>query len=535
MNAHHPPISSTVIKKQRIGEQLLDDGLINPEQLEQVLKRQAQVGGQLGSILIEMGFVVLDDLLDILSRKFGVPGMNLYQRNIKRSVIDLMSLEKMSTKRVLPVSLDGQDLVLAMTNPQDFSTISELEFSLGKKVRPVVVPAFMFDSAIRSIAANPDADLRGETLAELVEMEKGEKSPQLMPLLRYLKRTGANDMIFTAGSPPSIKVANSLKRLAIPPLTPDDCIRYARQMLSDKEWHLFLKQTDYDFALAVPGVGRFRVALYRQRGSVSIALRPIMDDMPTLSDLNLPDWITKFALRPQGLILVSSPAGHGKTTTLSALVDVINTHRGCNIVTMEDPVEYLHKHKKSNISQREVGRDVESFALGMRHVLRHSPDVIIVGEMRDKETFRIALQAANSGHLVISTVHSDNSTSIIERVVNMFEPFEQNLIRMTLAESLLLSFAQRLVPRKDGKGRVLALEYFINSHRMKGFIRDGKTHQVRTQMQAGTDDFCSIDISLARLVRKGIIRLDDGLNQCEDDRFFRGMVQTPTNGSSEKT
>jgi twitching motility protein PilT len=250
-----------------------------------------------------------------------------------------------------------------------------------------------------------------------------------------------------------------------------------------------------------------------------------MDDVPALPKLNLPEWIANFALRSQGLILVSSPAGHGKTTTMSALVDIINSRRGCNIVTLEDPVEYLHNHKKSNISQREVGRDVESFAQGMRHVLRHSPDVIIVGEMRDRETFRIALQAANSGHLVLSTVHSDNSTSIIERIVNMFDPHEQALIRMTLADSLLLSLAQRLVSQKDGKGRILALEYFVNSQRMKSFIREGKTHQIRSQMQTGGDDFSSIDISLAKLAKKGLIRVEDGLNHCEDDLFYRSLLQ----------
>ena len=246
-------------------------------------------------------------------------------------------------------------------------------------------------------------------------MEKGEKSPQIMPLLRYLKKTGADDMVFVAGAPPSIKIANTLKRLAIPALTPEDCVKYAQDMLSEEEWQAFANKNDYDFSSTYPGIGRFRAALYRQRNSVSIALRPISDDVPVLADLNLPGWLTNFVLRPQGLILVSSPAGHGKTTTMSALVNIINTRRGCNIITMEDPIEYLHKHKKSNISQREVGRDVDSFADGLRHVLRHSPDVIVVGEMRDKETFRIALRAANSGHLVLSTVHSDNATSIIER------------------------------------------------------------------------------------------------------------------------
>lgn len=526
MTDHHPPTGTKDAKRRRIGEQLMDDGLISAEQLQQVLKRQSQVGGQLGSILIEMGFVALDDLLELLSRKFGVPGVNLYQRNIKEDVLQLLPVDKMTAMQVLPLALDDQTLVLAMVNPQDFSTISELEFSLGKKIRPVVMPAFMIDSAIRSITANPDAGLRGEVLATLVEMEKGEKSPQLMPLLRYLKKTGADDMVFTAGSPPSIKIANTLKRLAIPSLTPEDCLNYAREMLTDEAWQDFSNKTDYDFSATYPGIGRFRVALYRQRNSVAIALRPILDDVPKLPALNLPEWITNFALRPQGLIMVSAPAGHGKTTTMSALVDIINTRRGCNIITLEDPIEYLHKHKKSNISQREIGRDVDSFAQGMRHVLRHTPDVIVVGEMRDKETFRIALQAANSGHLVLSTVHSDNSTSIVERIVNMFEPFEQNLIRMTLAESLLISMAQRLITSKDGKGRILALEYFVNSQRMKSFIREGKTHQIRSQMQAGSDDFSSIDISLAKLAKKGLIRVEDGLNQCEDDLFYRGLIQS---------
>jgi twitching motility protein PilT len=515
------------LKKRRIGEQLMDDGLISADQLQQVLKRQSQVGGQLGSILIEMGFVALDDLLELLSQRFGVPGVNLYHRNIDDEVLRLLTVEKMAAMQVLPLELDGQTLVLAMANPQDFSTVSELEFSLGKKIRPMVMPAYMIDSAIRSITANPGMGLRGEVLAELVEMEKGEKSPQLMSLLRYLKKIGADDMIFTAGSPPSIKIANILKRLVIPALTPEDCLNYARELVTDEGWRHFSEQTDYDVAATYPGIGRFRVALYRQRNSVAIAVRPIMDDVPALTTLNLPVWITNFALRPQGLILVSSPAGHGKTTTLSALVDIINSGRGCNIVTLEDPVEYLHKHKKSNISQREVGRDVGSFAQGMRHVLRHTPDVIVVGEMRDKETFRIALQAANSGHLILSTVHSDNATSIIERIVNMFEPFEQNLIRMTLADSLLISIAQRLVTRKNGKGRILAMEYFINSHRMKGFIREGKTHQIRSQMQTGSDDYSSLDISLAKLAKKGLIRMEDGLNQCEDDLFYRSLVQAP--------
>ena len=207
------------------------------------------------------------------------------------------------------------------------------------------------------------------------------------------------------------------------------------------------------------------------------------------------------------------------------MVDIINSNRGCNIITLEDPVEYLHKHKKSNISQREIGVDAPSFFEGIRHVFRQAPDVVVVGEMRDKETFRIALQAANSGHLVLTTTHAENSTTIIERILNMFEPHEQSLIRMMLSESLILSLAQRLVPLKDGKGRVLALEKLQVSHRLRKFIREGKTHQIRAQLQSGAEDFTSVDIALAELCKAGKINFEDALIFADDRMFLRDLMQ----------
>ena len=206
------------------------------------------------------------------------------------------------------------------------------------------------------------------------------------------------------------------------------------------------------------------------------------------------------------------------------MVDMINTRKGCNIITLEDPIEYLHKHKKSNISQREIGRDVASFSEGMRHVLRQAPDVIVVGEMRDRETFEIALQASNSGHLVISTVHSDNATSIVERVINMFEPHEQAIVRTTLAESFLLSIAQRLIPKKNREGRILAVEKLANSRRVKKMIREGKTHQIRSQMQVGGDDFVPIDIALADLFKQGIIRYEDGAHYADNEKLYQDLA-----------
>ena len=514
--------------KQRLGELLLEFGHISSKQLQDALKRQTQVGGQLGSILIEMGMISVDDLLDFLSKQLGVPSANLFKLDIDQSVLKVLPVDKITSLKVLPIAVDDSTITLAMVNPQDFVTINELEFSLGRKIKPVVVPAYMMEAATRSIRSDTKKNLTGQTLGKVAKAtrEKMEKAPRLVSLLRYLVKSGASDMLFTAGAPPSIRIRNELKRLAMPLLTPGDCEKYAKELLPDSDWNKFLNKNDLDIGVTYPEIGRFRVNIYRQRNSISIALRPIVDTMPSFEELNLPEWLKAFCLKPQGLILVSGPAGHGKTTTLCAMVDYINACRRCNIITLEDPIEYLHNHQKSNINQREIGRDTPSFVVGIRHMFRQSPDVIVLGEMRDMETFEIALQAANTGHLVISTVHSDNSTSIIDRIINMSEPHQQGLIRMMLADSLLLSLAQRLIPRKNYQGRILAIEKLVNSYRVKNLIREEKARQIRAQLQVGAEDFTSMDVAIAELYNKGKIELEDGLMLAEDQTLFSELTGT---------
>lgn len=514
-------------KKDRIGEHFLKRGLISSDNLEKGLQRQAQIGGRLGSNLIEMGFVAVDDLLDFLSNKYSVPALNLFEVEISREILKLVKLDKIRRHRILPVMVDENTLTLAMANPLDLDAISDIQFTLGKKIRPVVVPAFIMDLAIHALQANPDSPFLGAALADTAMLGQGDKLPGIEQLLQYMIKIGANDLLLMAGAPPSLKISNRLRRLSIPSLTSADCELYIRELLPNEGWEKVAKKKDFGIGVSFSGLGRFRATVYRQQDTFAAAIRPIFDQVPSLEALNLPAGLSDFALRPHGLILVSGPAGHGKSTTMSAMVDIINSAKGANIITLEDPIEYLHKHKKGNISQREVGRDVESFSEGMRHVLRQAPDVIVVGEMRDKETFEIALRAANSGHLVISTVHSDNATSIIDRIINMFEPYEQHLIRMMLAESFLLSIAQRLVPKKNGEGRVLAMERLTNSSRVRKLIREGKTHQIRSQLQVGGEDFVSIDISLANLYKKGIIKYEDGLLFAVDDQFYQEMAGVP--------
>jgi twitching motility protein PilT len=512
--------------KQKIGEILVKSGLINTSQLQQVLKRQTQVGGHLGSILIEMGFITINDLIHCLSKKLGVPAVNLFDQDIKPELLNLLPVEKMKTMKILPISLNATTVTVAMSNPQDFMTVSEIEFVLGRKISPVVVPSFMIDAALNCLPLKPGQALKGEAISRTCETEtaKVKEVLDLESLLEKLMQYNASDVLLTPGAPPSIRVDNALIRVALPALLPVNCEMYAREIIPYSDWDEFLRNNEHDLAASFKNIGRFRVNIYRQRNSISIAMRPIKDGIPGFKELNLPEWLKDFAFKPQGLILVSGPAGHGKTTTLSALIDVINSNQQRNIITLEDPIEVMHKHRKSNINQREVGTDTESFASGLRTVFRQSPDVIVVGEMRDKETFEIGLQAADTGHLVMSSVHANNTTSIFDRVINMFEPHMQPLIRTKLADCLQLVLSQRLIPLKNGGGRILAIEKLINSYRIKKFIKDSLTNRIRSQMQAGTEEFESIDMAVAKLYNRGLIAFNDGLMYVEDEQYYRELT-----------
>ncbi|MFZ5572242.1 MAG: PilT/PilU family type 4a pilus ATPase [Thermodesulfobacteriota bacterium] len=512
-------------RKHRLGEMLVKGGLISSEQLQQALKRQVQEERPLGSLLIELGYISVNDLLTFLSQQSGIPSANLFNINVPQEVIQLIPLDRIKALKILPISATKSTLTLAMVNPHDLMTISDLEFRLGRKIKPVVVPSFMIETAVKMLTSSYEDGLSGDVLEKMVLEVKGEvgKAPKLKTLLTYLVKSEASDMLLTAGVPPSLKLFNDVKRLAAVSLRPEDCEAYARQLLTENEWKVFMEQNEKDCAITFPDIGRFRINVYRQRNSVSISIRNLTEKIPSLDKLNVPNWIKEYVLKPQGMILVCGPAGHGKSTTLCAMVNLINENRRCNIITLEDPVEYLYKHKKSNINQREVGRDTETFASGLRHIFRQAPDVIVVGELRDWETFEIALFAANTGHLVLSTVHADTATSIIERVVNMFPSHQQTLTRNMLADSLLLSISQRLLPNKKKTGRVLALESLVNSYRIKNMIRESKTHQIRAQMQIGSEDFTPLDASLAELYKTGQIDYEDGLIYAVDTQVYREL------------
>ena len=511
-------------RKPLLGEILVQNGLITEEMLAAALRRQTQVGKKIGAVLVEMGFITTESLLDHLSNQLGIPAVNLFTVDIPIDTLRKIPLDRIKEFKMLPLNDDGT-LTVAMVNPRDYAAIHDLEFIIGRRVNPVIVPSNQLDAAIRSMGDGNQNGLKGSDIEKSCSARTVESNEiDLTMLLRQTKEMKATDLQLTAGVPPSMKLSSELRRLNMPALAPDTMTVFAKTLLGPERYSRFETENNLDFSYADVDNSRFRVNIYKQRNSVSITMRRIPDSIPSLSELGLPPDIENFALKTQGLILITGPAGHGKSTTMAALVDLINTRRKCNIITLEDPIEYLFKHKSSNVNQREIGKDTSSFHDGLRHIFRQSPDVIVIGEMRDPESFRIALQAAETGHLVLSTLHSRHATSTIERVVEMFPGEEQVQIRAQMAECLLLVLSQRLIMNKERSGLTLAYEKLANSYKIKTFIRDGKTHQIRTQMQLPGDEYSSIDVSLIRLTLGGLITEEEGSKHADNLTFYQDGI-----------
>lgn len=329
-------------------------------------------------------------------------------------------------------------------------------------------------------------------------------------LFTFAADKAASDLIITANCPPILRINGEMRMLAGDAMTPDETKRVVYGVLDDAQIAQFESEKELDFSLFVKGQHRFRGNAFVQRGCIGAVFRLIPDRIPGLAELGLPAVLEEFALAPQGLVLVTGPTGHGKSTTQAAMIDIINENRRCHIVTIEDPIEFVHRGKKSIIEQREVGLDTKSFSGALRHVLRQAPDVVLIGEMRDLDTIGAALTAAETGHLVITTLHTNDAVQSIDRLVDVFPPHQQNQIRSQLALSLLAVVAQRLIPRADNKGRVVGVEIMRNIAATAHLIRDGKIHNIYTVMEThAREGMCTMDASLKQLYLQGAISRDE--------------------------
>ena len=329
---------------------------------------------------------------------------------------------------------------------------------------------------------------------------------EILELLRIAIEAGASDVHITVASPPIMRVNGKLVRMNDVKLTPEDTHRIIRAMLTDAQRLSFEEKGELDFSYSYPSLGRFRVNIYKQRGSASMALRIVALTIPTMEALKLPSVLKDLASKQRGLILVTGPTGSGKSTTLASMLDYMNHTRNEHIITIEDPIEYLHKHDLSVINQREIGNDSHSFANALRAALRQDPDVILVGEMRDLETISTAITAAETGHLVLSTLHTIGAAKTVDRIIDVFPPHQQQQIRVQLASVLEAVVSQQILPKVDGLGRVAAFEIMIANTAIRNLIREGKTHQMQTVIQTGSNQgMQTMDASLLDLYKKRII------------------------------
>jgi len=515
-------------QQSRFGELLCESGAISYEQLNQALILQKQRGGRIGEVLFSLGYISTSSLVEALQRKHQVRALDLSHLEIPSRALKLLPLETMELHNVVPLELNDQSVYLAMADPGNLDLITELEFRLGRNVEPIAAPSEQIRIVLRTLRGNYALADGPLNVRELCGTQRTSSSSEDFPshqeLCRQLVAEQGSDLLLSVGAPPSLKKHGALLRLPYPALTAQRMVLYARGLMTQSQWEDFQRLKELDFSCSFPEVGRFRVNMYLQRGSIACSIRATIEVIPTLIQLGLPVWLTEYALRPSGLILIAASTGQGKTTTLAALVDLINSTKRANIITIEEPIEYQHRHKLSNVNQREVGVDTDSFQEGLKRVFRQAPDVIVIGEIRDPESAAIAIQAASTGHLVISTVHASSSTTAIERLIDIFAPNHQHQIRSQLAESLLLVLGQRLVPDREGKGRVLVCEKLINSNRVRSLIREGKTHLIRTLLQQGTDDFQPLDAMLAQLCREGRLSQEEGLKHCDNSSFFHDAL-----------
>lgn len=329
---------------------------------------------------------------------------------------------------------------------------------------------------------------------------------RLEALLKAAFEFGASDIHITVGVPPVLRINGDLKQYGKEILKPKDTEAMAKSIISETLWKTFLKKGELDFSHGIIGVSRFRVNAYFQRSCISMAIRVVPTTIPTLEQLKMPVVLKEVAKKPQGLVLVTGPTGSGKSTTLAAMIDHLNSTYRKHIITLEDPIEYLHKHRLCIIDQREVGFDTQNFANGLRACLRQDPDVILVGEMRDLETISTAITAAETGHLVLGTLHTTDAPATIDRIIDVFPPNQQPQVRIQLASVLAAICSQRLLPTKDQKGRCAATEILINNAAIKNLIRNEKIHQITSVMQTSkAAGMHTIEMSIKELLENNKI------------------------------
>jgi twitching motility protein PilT len=527
---------------RRLGEFLVERKVLSRDALEAMLEREANEGVPLSKILINEGLVGEKDLVAAVAHQVGIRFIDLSQTPVHPTVDRLVPSELARKYLAIAVELDGADLVVAMVDPSNREALAALESATGWPIRPAIAVRTEVKRLVSAMYGDlPDTGAQTvEGLGEItlpagdsdmtipaMAAQDGPAMDELHvnDLLQRVVDLGGSDLHLTVGIHPSVRVHGEVKPLTeFPKLNGSEIRRMIYAILTQKQREKFETDLELDTSHSVPQVGRFRVNVFLQRDSVGAVMRTIPFEIVPLDQLGLPASVRQFAELPRGLVLVTGPTGSGKSTSLASLVDIINVSKPCHIMTVEDPIEFLHNHKMAIVNQREIGEDTHSFASALKHVLRQDPDVILVGEMRDLETISTALTAAETGHLVFATLHTQDAPQSVDRIIDVFPSYQQQQVRVQLASALQGIVTQQLLPIRTGRGRAVAAEVMVATPAIRNLIREGKTHQIYSAMQAGGKyGMQTMDQSLAALVARGVISMETAIERCANEEDLRRL------------
>ena len=525
-----------VSQARRFGETLVERHVLSRDDLEAALADSEQSGQPLPAILLRAGLVGTKDLTAALAESLGVRFVDFQETPLHQDATTMVPGDVARANLALGVDFEGHKLVVAFAEPADDAALQAVGAATGYEVIPAVADRAELVKAIEAVFG-PDPD--GPSVAALVDVNEREPSARpgaatdargeelnINDLLERVLETRGSDLHLTAGSPPVIRVHGDLRPLTdLPTLNGSQIRQMVFSILTQKQREKFEYELELDTSYTLPGRSRFRVNVFLQRDSVGCVMRVIPYEIVDFDVLGIPPAVKSWAYLPRGLVLVTGPTGSGKSTTLASLLDIVNRERAVHVMTVEDPIEFLHRHKRALVNQREVGEDTHSFESALKHVLRQDPDVILVGEMRDLETISTALTAAETGHLVFATLHTQDAPQSIDRVIDVFPAHQQQQVRTQLAAALQGICTQQLVPSLDGAGRSVGCEVLVATPAIRNLIREGKVHQIYSMLQAGGKyGMVTMDMSLAHLVRTGRIGLDAALERCANEEDVRRMM-----------
>jgi twitching motility protein PilT len=511
-----------------VGELLVERKVLSRDVLEELLVREVGGGGSFAELVVLEGRVSERDLVAALAARSNLADWNPFDKPIPALVRGMIPAHLARKLCAVVVAIDDVYLIVAMEDPTDKAALDALAADTGWRIRPAMAAPTDIRKTIDELygpvqGAQLDPDLTVRTTL-------GDGAPaspaNLNVLLTRMVELGASDLHLSNGRPPSVRIDGNILALdSWPVLAGSELRELIYGILSERLRDRFEADLELDTSHSIPGVGRFRVNVFLQRDTVGAVIRAIPHTVAPLAELGLPPAVGELSRLRRGLVLVTGTTGSGKSTTLASLVDIINTTRPCHIMTVENPIEFLHTAKMAVINQREVGEDTHSFSEALRHVLRQDPDVILVGEMRDIETISTALTAAETGHLVLGSLHTQDAPQSVDRIIDVFPPNQQQQIRVQLAQALQAVVTQQLLQRRDERGRVIATEVMIATSAVRNLIREGKVHQLYSVIQGGARyGMQTMDHSLAQLVRSNGITLETALEHSHNEDDVRRLV-----------